>query len=225
MTRGPGTPARPLSRPFHSLFEPALATSDGVLADHVALVRRRDGSDGPHVGVVVWMRIFANPAAARAFHRWMLRRPERWAVWGRMAPILGPEFLGGQICSEHDADESARREERRRVEARRRRERAVWCRQFEGGFRPAIGLFQGDATTPFWCMRFDQNWERERVWDFVSHRTECYPAWKALFEKHDREMLERTILDEMLRTEREVKKAGLGAGGRRPLRFWRGNAK
>lgn len=223
MTRGKGTRAPGLST--IGPFEPALATFDGRRADAVALVRRRGGPDGSDVGAAVWMRRFDVPAEARAFHRWMLGRSDRWAVWGRMAPILGPEFLGGLIGSEHDADGRARLEERRRGAEQRRRERTVWCKQFEHGRRPAIGLYQGDAPKPFWSVTFEQNWERERVWDFVSRRTERYCEWKELFEEQHAMTLERTILEDMLRTEREVKKAGLGAGGRRPLRFWRGDAK
>lgn len=222
MTRGAGTRAPEPSS--CGPFEPALATSDGRRADAVALVRR-GGPDGSDAGAVVWMRRFDVPAEARRFHRWMLGKAGRWAIWGRMAPILGPEFLGGQIGSEHDADRQTRREKLEWARTQRRWERTIRCRQFDDGRWPAIGMFQGNADKPFFRMRFDERWERERVWDFVSQRTELYHGWKALFQEQDAATLERTILDDMLRTEREVKKAGLGAGGRRPLRFWRGGDK
>jgi len=81
---------------------------------------------------------------------------------------------------------------------------------------------RGDETVPFLVLRLDQKAERDRVFDWARWQGLSYHGWRAHWEAHGSIALERLILEGMLRDERRIKAAGLGAGGRRPLKFWRG---
>jgi hypothetical protein len=74
----------------------------------------------------------------------------------------------------------------------------------------------------FWSIAFDEAWERDRFWDWFSWQTERFQEFADHMKDGDRLDLERKLLKEMIVTEQAVKKQGPGAGGRRPLRFWRG---
>ncbi|PTM47969.1 hypothetical protein C8J24_1376 [Sphingomonas aerolata] len=88
--------------------------------------------------------------------------------------------------------------------------------------RFAVILEYGTADGRFWSIAFDEAWERDRFWDWFSWQTERFQEFADHMKDGDRLDLERKLLKEMIVTEQAVKKQGPGAGGRRPLRFWRG---
>jgi hypothetical protein len=88
--------------------------------------------------------------------------------------------------------------------------------------RFAVTLEYGTDDGRFWSIAFDEAWERDRFWDWFSWQTERFQEFADHMKDGDRLDLERKLLKEMIVTEQAVKKQGPGAGGRRPLRFWRG---
>lgn len=70
---------------------------------------------------------------------------------------------------------------------------------------------------------FDEGWERDRVWDWLRWQTRRFEDIRLRIDGIGAAAVERELLHEMLVTENRVRKTGLGAGGRRPLRFWRGD--
>ncbi len=85
-----------------------------------------------------------------------------------------------------------------------------------------VTLERGDDE--FWSISFDEKWERDRFGDWMEWQEHRFAEFAEYMTEGDRFELERKLLREMLVTEQAVKKQGLGAGGRRPLRFWRGEA-
>jgi hypothetical protein len=77
-------------------------------------IELREHVDGAEVAIVrlpgnpaaagrsddVWTTRFADVSAARTVMHVMTGRPDRWAVWARMADILGKDFLTGLIKAE-----------------------------------------------------------------------------------------------------------------------------
>jgi len=71
-------------------------------------------------------------------------------------------------------------------------------------------------------LKYDRRSERDRVWDWMQHQTGRYREFETFFQASGEDALKKLIYRGMLETERAVKKAGLGSGGVRPLRFWPG---
>lgn len=85
--------------------------------------------------------------------------------------------------------------------------------------RFAVTREYGSDDDEFWLIKFDEAWERDRFWDWFKWQTNRFAEF---MKDGDRLDLERKLLREMLVTEQAVKKQELGAGGRRRLRFGRG---
>lgn len=177
---------------------------------------------------VVWSETFEDVAKARGRYAWMLSNSGRLTEWGRLAVILGPDTLTATLATawqtELDlADKEMKRQEKDAWEAER-----IWLIQDEAGRynRPAIIMHMGNQRAePFLRIILRERWEQERIFDWARWQSDQYHGWKAHCDEHGAKSLEQLIMTEMLRTENAVKKAGLGSGGRRPLRFWRGDAK
>lgn len=103
-------------------------------------------------------------------------------------------------------------------------ERATRIASFlvDGNGQFGVDLRRPGAKTGFWRINFRERWERERFRDWFRNQRSRYDEFAAFLDGNDAVALERLVLREMLDTERRVKAAGLSAGGRRPLRFWRG---
>lgn len=189
----------------------------------VRLLRRlRDG-----IHVAVWSVELDSRKAAAALHTWMQARPAEWSFWGRLAFRLGPSAASALILEAAKADED-RRIERERARRAEEKEHARLARKIElfhfdpKGGRPALGLERGNASNPFFRMRFGEKWERDRVSDWLAYQVGSFAEMAEIFEEHGQNALEQHILNGMRAAEREAKAAGLACGGRRPLRFWRG---
>ena len=89
------------------------------------------------------------------------------------------------------------------------------------GKKPSVEMKRGDQKA-FFKLRFGAEWERERFWDWLKWQTDRYDTFERQVADLGIEPVRTMLLNEMLVTEQRVKKLGLGAGGRRPLIFWRG---
>ena len=87
----------------------------------------------------------------------------------------------------------------------------------------AVELRRGPLSPPFLKLTFGAEWERDRFWDWLKWQDHRHENIYARVEDADAEEVRRELLYEMLTTEQAVKKRGHGAGGRRPLLFWRGD--
>lgn len=85
-----------------------------------------------------------------------------------------------------------------------------------------LDLRRPGAKKGFWRIMFREKWERERFRDWFRCQRDRFQDFAAFLEANDAIALERLLLREMLDAERRAKAAGIAAGGRRPLRFWRG---
>ena len=174
----------------------------------------------------VWSLRPGDTAEAERCRTWMLGHPQDWSLWALVASIAGPANLAdivragvaAGIVRERDKVEADRREAERDAELHRVIESFLVERKGRFG----VTLERGDATRPFWSVMFREKWERERFRDWWNCQRHRFAEFAEYLESHEPLDLERLVLAEMLATEKAVKAAGLGAGGRRPLRFWRG---
>jgi hypothetical protein len=164
---------------------------------------------------------------ARCVFDWMTARPDHWTLWARMAHFFGGAALDGVVIegAERDAEQAAAKQEMERLRAeeqRRLHERVDLFVLDQKNKRPGLSLESGDENKPFFVMNFSERWERERVLDWLRWQKPRFQEFRALLEAEGAIVLERLIIAGMRETEADVKRRGLGSGGRRPLRFWRG---
>lgn len=206
-------------------YVPTTTRSKDGRAFELRLVRRLrvDGRD--ERTLAVWSRSFDDADAARLLEAWLTSEAPRLTEFGRIASILGAATLDRLIDGRRDAEAAKAKERRRAAREAEKRAHAIWLLRREVGCDVAVlDLRQGDEPAkPFLRLKFDHAWERDRVWDWASFQKHRWHDWKAHCDEHGAASTERLILAGMLETERAVKKAGLGSGGRRPLRFWRGD--
>jgi hypothetical protein len=174
--------------------------------------------------------------ASRLF-AWMWSRPDRWSVWGHAATGLGPAYLSGMVARETADDVLT---EPATVDAiatwpadldegddESCDPGSIWCACNDKGWGReksySIILYHEEAKSePIFSLVVDRKGDRDRIWDFIKHQTTRYREFADLVDAHGGEALKKVIFASMLETERAVKKAGLGSGGLRPLRFWPG---
>jgi hypothetical protein len=200
----------------------------------VAIVRRLMAGPTHSACAVVWSAQFDILEQAALHHDWLVRNPARCTWLGRHASVFGPEEATSEIelgleVDRLEVDEkrlkAARfaQEAAERAEQERRQRLLIesFLDDADGWF--GLNLRRGNEQKPFWVIRFRERWERERFRDWFRCQSQRFATWAEFLENNSADDLERMLLREMLETERRVKKAGLGAGGRRPLRFWRGD--
>ncbi len=202
-------------------YVPRLGTGDDACT--VEILRRR--SDGQIVPV--WSVVLDGPKAARTLYDWMMTNPPSWSMWGRLSLRVGPEAAGRLIMKAADEHERVRIEQER-LRRENQKEQARLSRQITLYYydpkkkAPSLGLERGSENSPFFRMTFTEKWERDRVLDWLTNQRAHFADMEELCAKHGALALERHILAGMRETERVVKARGDSAGGRRPLRFWRG---
>ncbi|MGN7161472.1 hypothetical protein [Sphingomonas sp. SAFR-052] len=175
---------------------------------------------------MVWEQDFANPRLAQNVFDWMLGYRNDWPLWGRLTSLLGP----GQLIEVAKARISALRVKRaaelvaKRNEDRTKREleKVIESYLVEDAGQFGIDLRRGGHDEAFFTIWFREKWERERFRDWFRTQRHRFVAFAAMFDEEGAGRLERRLLREMQETEIRIKRAGLGAGGRRPLRFYRG---
>ena len=192
----------------------------------VTLARHSGDASPDEAGTTVWSHTFDTDDETERCLQWMHSRPERWVYWGRLATVLGPVHLTA-IVNDGLADDA----ERRRKEEAATREAAeqdarlsliIESYLVERGGRFGVNLKRANEREAFWDILFRERWERERFRDWWNCQRGRFQEFAEYLEERSAVELERLVLHEMMETERQVKKAGLSAGGRRPLRFWRG---
>lgn len=215
----------------HSLFEathggdvacwPALEIETGSV---LILGEDWEGHDGARTE---WWRSYVGADRAEMLFEWMSARPGEWPLWGRLAILFGEMALRSLIlaAAEREAEEAALAAERARLEEEDRTRRHRQIDLFildEKRKRPGLSLQSGDERRPFFVMRFSEKWERERVLDWLRWERPRFAEFRDLCGSQGSVALERLIIAGMRETEARIKAAGLASGGRRPLRFWRG---
>lgn len=200
------------------MFWPAISLAAGC----VHLLKMM--SDG--VPATVWRR-FAGEAETRDIYYWIHDRPDQWHYWGRLVILFGDHALDSVLVQEWqlEAEILAAQVETERLEQedRYRRHQKIDLFILDGrNERPGLSLRSGDQKKPFFVMRFSEKWERERILDWLRWQKPSFIELRDLHEANGAVALERAIIAGMRATEDEVKATGKAAGGRRPLRFWRG---
>jgi hypothetical protein len=191
----------------------------------VRIVREAWREGDVSLGRVFWATDAKDGVEAAALRDWLLADAARLAVWARTASVHGSPALDAVLLPSW-LEERRERRRRRALERERAREgRLVGLSRAErlGGEYQVIVMARGCDRAPFAVLWFDRASDRDRVWDFMVRVEERWSGWRRLMLCEGRDALEREIFSDMLRTEARVKRAGLGAGGGRPLRFWRGD--
>lgn len=201
-------------------FVPNLTHADEVGV--VALLRQLPGCQQ----IAVWSRECATVEAS-LIHDWMQSQIAQWPIWGRIAMRLGgdvldPMLLDGARCAE---DRRIETERAAQIEADEHRRKAAEITLFlydSKEKRPALGLERGCDDVPFWKMKFEEKWERDRVVDWLRWQKTEFADFEAYFREFGSLELERHVLAGMRAGETAARARGLTSTGRRPLRFWRG---
>lgn len=203
-------------------FEPRLDAMSGVL-DFVRVTRCGEAILGTHL---LWRRHFDRRCEASATFDWMQERQDQWHLWGRLAGLIGPDALLAAAAADVAKARSGRAADllRTRNEARaaRKREQEISSYLVEKHGQYGVDLRRGGHRKSFFVVWFRESWERERFRDWWGPQHHRFAEFAALHDAQGASALERLLLREMQDTEKRIKAAGLGAGGRRPLRFYRG---
>lgn len=182
---------------------------------------------------VAWNATYAEPAEAEVAHEALILQSAMFDYWSVGATALGPDWLTpitsiviedylnqraeDEVIAAREADEARRLAEEDLATATK-----ITLYYLSRNKMFCLTLERGDDE--FWSISFDEKWERERFGDWMQWQDHRFAEFAEYMNEGDRFELERQLLREMLVTEQAVKKQGLGAGGRRPLRFWRGEA-
>lgn len=197
------------------------------------LVRELQCGDASTVRTIAWSASYLEPADATNAYDALSLQGDRLGYWSVGATVFGTDWLTPTV----DAYVSEYVEERDQAQAQAARETeelmalaekdlaaatqiTAYYRMLKKRF--AVTLEYGSDDDAFWSIKFDEAWERDRFWDWLKWQRNRFEEFAEFMKDGDRLDLERKLLREMLLTEQTVKKQGLGAGGRRPLRFWRG---
>ncbi len=178
------------------------------------------------VPVVIWRR-FTSQGEASDIFVWMSEHQDQWHYWGRLVILFGEQALEAIAVQAALLDAGIRAAEEERVRLERedqeRRHRKIELFILDNATkRPGLSLASGDEKKPFFVMRFSEKWERERVLDWLRWQKHRFLEFRNLHASEGADALERVIIAGMRATEIEIKAAGTAFGGRRPLRFWRG---
>ena len=172
-------------------------------------------------------RLHVGGERARQIFDWMCAHSSDWPIWGRVAALFGEDALRPLVVipADRDAEDAAFAAEEARMEqeeqARLRREINLFILDKKGR-RPGLSRESADQSKPFFVMRFSEKWERERVLDWLRWQKSRFIEFRDLLAAEGSAAVERTIIAGMRETEANIKARGLSTGGRRPLRFWRG---
>jgi len=205
-----------------------------LVGDAVRLIRAIECGGEPVVEVEAWRSSYESLEQAADTHEALSSRENEFSYWSAGALVFGPEWV---IRATTDMVEEfiwQRNQERERVARELEKERvrleeeqeaetgiSVYFREKKGSY--LLTLERGsDEAEPVWSISFEESWERDRFWDWLGWQSERFEEFAESMRNGSRLDLERRLLREMLVTEQAVKKQGLGSGGRRPLRFWRG---
>jgi hypothetical protein len=175
---------------------------------------------------LIWRSEFDSGRGGACIFDWMLQRSADWSVWGRLTSLIGPSRLLASAAAEVAELRRERMatllEVRSAAKAARKEERTITCYVVEKDGKFGINLTRGGHKRAFFVMWFRERWERERFRDWFRTQLHRSADFAAIHDQKGATALERMLLREMQDAEKRVKAAGLSAGGRRPLRFYRG---
>ncbi len=229
--RPPVASTWPMTTDASHEFEPSV----GLEIDDatIRLVRELRCDGAAVVRMVAWSATYADPSLAIDAYEALAHHEDRLTYWSVGATALGADWLNPTISMLVEDYLIQRAEDR--VTAAREADEARRVAEKELAAATKIDLYylvrkkmfcltldRGDEE--FWSIKFQEKWERDRFGDWMQRQKHRFADFADYMTEGDRFELERKLLREMLVTEQAVKKQGLSAGGRRPLRFWRGEA-
>jgi hypothetical protein len=201
----------------------------------VSLIREMSCGGEVVMRTVAWSAVHEGEDIATDAYEALGAHQKNLLYWSVAALTLGEACVSDIVAPliakfVEDRDAERERVAKQAEEARRKAEEKLaaetalgfWIKTKKG--RYLLNLHRGGSgTQPLWSIAFDEAWERDRFWDWIGQLEDRFAEIAAEAQKIDWADLERMLLREMLVTEQRVKKQGLGSGGRRPLRFWRGD--
>lgn len=210
-------------QPVSTTYEASLQVGASC---EVGIVRRLTAETGQLAVLSTCAWTVDDRGEAERQFRWMSDRRDLLPRLGRLSLINGPHSVlaivaeGVRLDREREIEEDMLAELRAEQDARLHG--VVESFVFERGGRFGLNLKRASDIDPVWEISFRERWERERFRDWFRCQDHRFAEWADHADGHRGRVLERLLLAEMLETEKRVKVAGLGAGGRRPLRFYRG---
>lgn len=199
-----------------------IRVADGLA--EIALVAHVPGADGRPADV--WSHRFASVRAAGLAVGSMVKLRREWGRWGRMASLLGPDFLDGvmdgDLLAVASSDHARRRSDRSgtslRSESGRPRATIRMRLSLEAGESCIVASREGRT---FMRLALPTPLQARRVWDWLRWQTDRY---RSMFEFHEREgapALVVLIVAEVMEAERRAMLVHGPRDPERPLRHWR----
>lgn len=189
----------------------------------IALVAQADGPDDRLTDV--WAHRFHSMEAAGRIVGAMVKLRREWGRWGRVAGLLGPDFLDGvldgDLLTVASLSPPARRPDRSGTPKRPQRGpdgATIRMRLLSEGTPSIVASHEGRA---FMTLALPTPVQARRVWDWLRWQTAGY---RAMFEFSDREGAPALVVLIVARVLDAERRALLTCGPRdpeRPLRHWR----
>lgn len=196
----------------------------------VSILRELRCGDVVVAGGRVWSRSTSDEVAATDAFEGLMIVGDDLVFLAEAALVLSPGNVDA-VVDQHVANAVRAREAARvkaaekaaKAEAKAKRDRTIGVYFTGDKKKPVVEMRRGVLSTPFLKLQFGAEWERDRFWDWFKWQSHRHDEIEAKVAESGAEPVRRELLYEMLTTEQVVKKRGLGAGGRRPLLFWRGD--
>lgn len=205
-----------------------LVTTDGI--HRVSILRELRCGDVVVAGGPVWSRSTEDEVAATDSFEGLMLVGDDLVFLAEAALVLTPGTVDAvvdrHVASAVESREAARIkavEKAAKAEAKAARDRKIGVYFTGDKKKPVVEMRRGVLSAPFLKLHFGAEWERDRFWDWFAWQSHRHDEIEAKVAELGAEPVRRELLYEMLTTEQAVKKRGLGAGGRRPLLFWRGD--
>lgn len=215
-------------------IQPEIVVRLDLVGDVVRLIRAIECGGESVVEVEAWRSSHESLEQAADTYEALSSREDEFAYLSVGALVFGPEWVTQATTGMVEKFIWQRNQERERVARELEKERvrleeeqeaetsiSVYFREKKGAYLLTLERGSNEAE-PVWSISFEESWERDRFWDWLGWQNERFEEFAEFMRDGSRLDLERRLLREMLVTEQSVKKQGLGSGGRRPLRFWRG---
>lgn len=215
--------------------EPAITVVRAeLLADggthRVSILRELRCGDVVVAGGPVWSRSTRDEIAAADAFEGLSSVGDDLVFLAEAALVLSPANVDA-VVDQHVANAARVRETARvkaaekaaKAEAKAKRDRTIGVYFTGDKKKVVVEMRRGVLSAPFLKLQFGAEWERDRFWDWFKWQSHRHDEIEAKVAEMGAEPVRRELLYEMLTTEQAVKKRGLGAGGRRPLLFWRGD--
>ncbi|USR00340.1 hypothetical protein [Sphingomonas aerolata] len=198
---------------------------------HVAILRELRCGDVVLAGGPVWSRSIEDEIEAADVFEGLGLVGDHLVYLAETALVLATSSVDDvvdehlrNVAAEREKESAKAAEKAAKSEAKALRDRTIAV-YFTGSDKKKLGveLRRGPHAPPFLKLTFGAEWERERFWDWLKWQEHRHEEMAIKVEEAGADEVGRELLYEMLTTEQAVKKRGLGAGGRRPLLFWRGD--